>query len=399
MDRRAFLKAGSLLAAGLGSGSVFAQQEKPPKKVKSVIWLWLDGAPSQYDTWDPKPEHRYGGGVKSIETSAKDIRIAETLPKCARVMDRMSLVRSVTHWGRDSADSVYLMHAGLYPSCWDCDVSIGSILAYELWDRASGAPPFIAIDAPPIPESWTLGDLFLPMRLPGGRLEGGRGLSPAAAKLLQAQDQGWGADRKQKPLAEFAEMRKVADAWMKWPGAEALDLSKEPKELRDAYGPGFGQRCLQARRLIESGVAVVEVGLSGGDADWRAYYGQMDAGIAALIGDLSAKDLLKDTVVFVGSEGGRYPWVMEERSAERWTKGFPVLLAGGHLVGGRASGDTGEGGLEAKPPVPLWNLFATLFRACAIDYNKKYETNGRKAKYVSQNGSVSTQGTPIKEFF
>ena len=398
MDRRDFLKAGTLLAAGLGSGSAFARQEQP-RKVKSVIWLWLDGAPSQYDTWDPKPEHRYGGGVKALQTSAKGIRVAETLPKCARVMDRLSVVRTVVHQGRDSAESTYLMHAGLYPSCWDCDVSVGSLLAYELWNRSSGLPPFIAIDAPGIPESWTMGDLFLPLRLKAGRMEGGRSWSPAAAGLLKAQNDAWGARRQQKAVSDHGEMRAVAEAWMRSSALEVTNLTKEPKELRDAYGPGFGQRCLLARRLIESGTAVVEVGLSGVEADPRSYYGRLDAGLSSLIADLTEKDLLKDTVVFVGSEAGRYPWVMEERTSERWTRGFSVVLAGGHLAGGRDYGETGPGGLEAFSPVPLWNLMATLFKACGVDGNKKYETIGRKAKYVSMNGAVSTAGTAIKELF
>jgi hypothetical protein len=399
MNRRDFLKAGAVLAAGLASAPAAARQQVPPRKVKSVIWLWLEGAPSQYEMWDPKPDHRNGGGVKSIETVAKGIRIAETLPRCAEVMDRLSLIRTVSHAGRDSAESTYLMHAGLYPSCWDSDVSVGSALAYELWNRDSGAPPFVAIDAPAIPESWSLGDLYLPLRLRGGKAEPARAPSREWIDLLKAQDEAWATARQYSTLAQITEMRNVASRAMKAPLASVLDLAREPKELREAYGQGFGQRCLAARRLIESGTAVVEVALGGLESDWRRYYAQLDSGLSTLIQDLTDRGMFNDTVVFVASEAGRYPAVMEERTGERWTQGFSVALAGGHLAGGRAYGETGEGGLGSTPVVPLWNLFATLFTACGVDYNKKYETIGRKVKYVSINGAVSTTGRPIRDLF
>jgi hypothetical protein len=291
------------------------------------------------------------------------------------------------------------MHAGLYPSCWDSDVSVGSILAYELWNRDSGAPPFVAIDAPSIPESWSMGDLVLPLRLRGAKVEPARPVTQEWTDLLKAQDEAWATARQSPALTRIAEMRSVAADWMKKPLAGVLDLAMEPKELRDAYGPGFGERCLAARRLIESGTAVVEIALGGLASDWRRYYAQLDSGLSTLIRDLTDRGMMDDTVVFVASEAGRYPALREDRTGERWTRGFSVALAGGHLAGGRAYGETGEGGMGSTPPVPLWNLFATLFTACGVNYNKKYETIGRKVKYVSMNGAISTSGTPIRELF
>ncbi len=395
MNRREFLKAGAALAAAL---PLHAQETPPPPPVKSVIWLWMDGCPSQMETWDPK----WGHG-NSIETAVRGNRISERLPRCAEQMQRLSILRTVFHHGKDEEESTYLMHAGLYPSCWDVDVSAGTILAYELWKRDAGVPPFVSLDGPAIPESTTMGDLFLPVRLKGPEPDLVRRAGPAAAALLAAQDESWGGTRIQRAVRVHAGNRSVADACMNSRLNEALDLWKEPEDLRRAYGPGFGQQCLLARRLSQAGVAVIEVGLKGWDTtdDARrvALCGSLDAGLSTLVRDLAEKDLLRDTVVFCASAAGRTPWRAEGKAPAIRTQGFSVVMAGGRLTGGRVYGDTGEDGLPCNKPVPLWNLLATLYRACGIDYNKKYETNGRKAKYVSQNASVSTSGTPVKELF
>ena len=394
MKRRDFLKFGAALAAGLRPELLGAQQPPAMRLVKSVIWLWMDGAPNPLETWDPKPELPGARGVKAIETNVPGVFVAETLPRCAAIMDRLSLIRSVTHQETESEASTSLMHAGQYPSCWDFDIAVGSLLAYELWRRDAGIPPYLAIDAPSIPESRTMGDLFVPVRLQDAPPEIRRRPGEARWELLDAQDRSWGALRQQRTVSRHAEMRTVASDWMKSGMREAFEVSREPEELRTSYGEGFGAKCLLARRLVQAGSAVVEVGHRGWEADPKKYCREMDAGISALILDLAAKDLLKDTVVFVGSEGGRSPW----DSTKRWNKGFSVVLAGGHLRGGRVHGETSPDGTN-KDPVPLWNLFATLFQACGVDSNKKYETDGRKVKYVSQNGSVSTSGTPLKAFF
>jgi hypothetical protein len=390
MDRRDFLKA---LGAGLLTRSCFAQDLKAPRKVKSVIWLWMDGAPSSFETWDPKPGL---GGAKDIPTSVDGIRISERLPLCAKQMHLLSVIRSVYHDGVNPEESDYLMHCGLRPSCWDVDVPMGSILAYELWKRDAGVPPFIVFDAPGIPESATMGDLFIPVYMKGPTPEFQRRTGPERWALLAAQDQGWAVERRQKAVLATIDMRGVSEQWMNSSLVDALDVSREPADLLRSYGSGFGRNCILARRLVQAGTAVVEVGLRGWrDGDSPELCTELDAGLSTLVRDLAEKNMLKDTVVFCASGSGRSPG----KDRKPWTKGFSVVMAGGSLAGGRAYGDTGADGLSPVPKVPLWNLFATLLNACGVDSNKKYETMGRKNKYVSQGGSVSTSGRSITELF
>jgi hypothetical protein len=408
IDRRKFLKLGTggALAAGLLPCGGAAQQEKPPlRRVKSVIWLWMGGGPSQLDTWDPKPDSPNAGGLKAIETAVPGIQVSELLPVCATQMRHLSILRSVNTNATDHEVAEYLMHCGVYVSCWDSDVPLGSILAYELWNREAGAPPFVAIDPPRIPECDVMGSEFLPLLLREPFPEFSRVPGPDRWALLAGQDAEWIAGRQQKGAARIAESRARSEKWMNSSWANAMDLGGEPDALRRSYGGRFGQNCLRARRLVQAGVAVVEVGLQGWDTHeyhklrTRKLCGQLDAGLGTLIRDLAEKDFLKDTAVICCGEFGRSPKLNEGGGRDHWTKGFSVVLAGGSLAGGRVYGDTGPDGIDCRKPVPVHYLFATLFQACGVDGNRTYEQNGRKTKYVSQNGSTTTSGTPIRELF
>lgn len=398
LKRRDFLKAGLALAAG-GCASPVEPQEtpplfppkpKPPRLVKGVIWIHLDGAVSPFETWDPKP-----GRTGSIATSVDGIRISERLPRCAQQMKHLSILRTVIHQARTPEDSAYLMHCGLYPSCWDCDVPMGSLLAFEVWKRNAGIPPFLVLDAAPIPQSDTMGETYVPVYLKGAAAEVRRREGADRWMLLAGQDRAWTARHQQSVVKTLAERRAQSEDWMNSMMLEAMDPSSEPVDLLRDYGPGFGKNCLLARRLIQAGAGVVEVGLSGWDRtdDTRALCSQLDAGLGTLVRDLAEKDLLQDVVVFCAPSRGQTP--KGEPSAEA----FSVVMAGGHLAGGRVYGDTGPDGDKPVARVPLWNLFATLCQACGIDPNKKYETLGRKNKYVSQGGSISTSGHAIQELF
>jgi hypothetical protein len=187
---------------------------------------------------------------------------------------------------------------------------------------------------------------------------------------------------------------------------ESFELDRESKDVRDLYGRNtFGQSCLLARRLVEAGCSFIEIGMGGWDmhadvaGNCKRSLPSLDAGMGTLIKDLAEKDLLKETLVIWCGEFGRTPSINAGKGRDHHADGFSVVMAGGGFAGGRVYGDTGPNGDQCQKPVPIWNLFASIYKACGIDGNKKYDTEGRKIKYVSQNGSVSTSGTPIAELF
>jgi uncharacterized protein (DUF1501 family) len=373
--------------------------------VKSVIWLWMGGGPSQLDTWDPKPDSPNGGGLRAIDSSVPGIRVSELLPICAAQMHRLNVIRSMTTNVRDHDRAQDLLHCGVLPTCWDTDVSLGSILAYELWNRESGAPPFVAIDAPAIPEAADLGREFLPVHLRESFSEPSRLAGAARRALLGEQEEEWRENRRQATVAGIRQARAALDQWTASGWEKALSLDAEPETLKQAYGGRFGQNCLRARRLAQAGVAVVEIGLPGWDTHryhalrMRKLCRSLDAGLGTLVRDLAEKDLLKDTVVLCLGEFGRTPTLDRDGGRDHWTDGFSVALAGGALAGGRVYGDTGNDGLACVKPVPVHDLFGTVFRACGVDGNRSYAREGRKTKYVSRSGNTMTSGTPIRDLF
>jgi hypothetical protein len=163
----------------------------------------------------------------------------------------------------------------------------------------------------------------------------------------------------------------------------------EPASLRAEYGEGFGERCIVARRLIQSGCGFVEVGLRGWESKPTLTLAPLlDRALGALVKDLAWNNLLRETLVVCATEFGRsaaFPQAPTPR-------GFSVVLAGGALAGGRVFGDTGPGGGDPKPPVPIKDFAATVFKACGLDGDRMYEREGRKLKYADG-------GKPIDDLF
>jgi len=206
-------------------------------------------------------------------------------------------------------------------------------------------------------------------------------------------------------VTRLGRARAELEKWTASGWERAFALEEEPEALKRSYGGRFGQHCLRARRLVQAGVAVVEINLPGWDTHqyhalrMRKLCRSLDAGLGTLVRDLAEKDLLKDTVVLCLGEFGRSPTLDRDGGRDHWPDGFSVVMAGGALAGGRIYGDTGEDGLACLKPVPVHNLFSTVFWACGVDSNRKYERGGRKTKYVSQNGSIATSGRPLRELF
>jgi hypothetical protein len=420
-SRRSFLRFSlGAAAASAVPGYAAAQQtvagkrpeQSKGKGAKSVIMLWMGGGPTQLDTWDPKPGQKNGGETKAIDTTIPRVQFNELLPICASQAKHMSVIRSMATREGAHERGTSLMHLGINAVQAVPIAPLGTIVSYEKGEKDFPLPHFIAMDPPLIPQSAVFGEDYLPFRLnnadnpiPNLRRNVGADRDKLRASLLLEQNKDWDSKRLQ------SEVRKVEAAYVKsedvmnTPLLKAFNYNEEPAELRKAYGQRFGVNCLLARRLVQAGVSFVEIGMGGWDThnDNFNAMGRMlptlDAGMGTLIKDLAEKDMLKDTLVIWAGEFGRTPSVNAGRGRDHHANGFSVVLAGGALAGGRVYGDTGANGEGCSKPVPMHNLFATMLAACGIDPNKKYEAEGRKVKYASNNGNASTSGTPIKELF
>ena len=197
-----------------------------------------------------------------------------------------------------------------------------------------------------------------------------------------------------------AETTEEALAMMDSPQVKAFEIADEPAELRAAYGDTrFGRGCLVARRLIETGVRAAEVTLDGFDTHADNFGGMatqaaaLDPALAALLKDLTDRDLLKSTVVLVMTEFGRTPQINALDGRDHWPNGFSCLIGGGGLASGRVIGGTDPAGVKPPTdPVSVQDLYATVFAALGVDHEYEEMTPiGRPLK--------RSEGTPIPKLW
>lgn len=403
-----------------GLSPLFAQQDGA--KAKAVIVLWMDGGPSQIDTFDPKPGRPNGGKFQAIETAAKDIRVSEHLPRLAKKMDRASVIRTVNSREQDHGRAAYLMHTGYANTALLVHPGLGSIVSHELGSK--GVPAYVSIRSDAAFAFYEAGPGFLgPMHAPftidnpsnpgetvrllGRDVRERVGLLEDLNLEFRRVRESDNLDKRRSFLAMAKGLRDSAFS-------RALDLSQETEKTVRAYiedndryrmpgggeGPAskFGLGCVLARRLVEAGVRCVEVNLGGWDTHAdnfnsnEALLKVLDPAFAALIGDLERHDLLESTLVVWAGEFGRTPAINQANGRDHFPNAYSVVLAGGGVQPGRVIGDTGQDGAEiAKDPVSVPDLFATIAALCGIHPDKRYDLHDSGAVRITD------KGKPVKD--
>ncbi len=340
----------------------------------SCILLWMEGGPSQFETFDLKPGHPNGGEFKPIDTVVKGVQISEHLPRLARLTNHLAIIRTLTHREGDHMRGSYLMQTGHVPDPQIDYPNLGAVLAKELGDARPNLPRYFNI---------AQGHLR--------RLDDGAGyLGPQYGPIFVAQRTGLGD--KQLGVDEALRLPGVEafEARARGRGKEhhkavarAFDLGEEKPAVRDAYGRGlFGQSCLLARRLVEAGVPMVEVTLPGWDthadnfAAVQRLSGTLDAAWSALLKDLHERKRLDETLVIWMGEFGRTPRINVNNGRDHWPFCFSVVLAGGGIKGGQVIGKTSADGIkiEERPVKPV-ELLATVYRALGVDPTRENRAN------------------------
>jgi uncharacterized protein (DUF1501 family) len=411
LTRREALRGGLAGAAGLlladRIGLAAPADSQPPRaraKAKAVIQVFLWGGMSHTDTWDPKPDagYDYTGQLKAvIETNVPGIRLGELFPALAKQADKFSLIRSMTHRNNGHETAAYLMQTGHIPGERLAYPCIGAVFAMFKGYNAGYKgliPPYVVLTQPQgrFSESGFLGPKYKPFATGGDpnaprfEVEGvvSRGISDArqAARrdFLRSMNALAGAMPDNPELAASKAAGEQAYELILGEGKSVFDLSKEDAKLRDRYGRHtFGQDCLVARRLVETGVPYVTINYPGG---WdthsnhfqtmRRQCPQLDQGLASLLLDLSDRGMLAQTLVWCCGEFGRTPKVDWQPP---WNGGrnhygnvFSVLVAGGGFKGGQVVGASTEKGEEVKErPVYPIDLLGSIYELAGIDAGAK----------------------------
>ncbi len=402
LSRRSFLRTAAVGAASVGifdALTLHAQELR--RRQMSCVLLFMRGAPSQFETFDPKPGHANGGPTTAVQTAVPGISIASTWTNVAREMGEISISRSMNNREGEHQRATYLMHTGYIPAGGVRHPSIGSLVANEIAPRDFDLPHFVSVGN----RFSTIGSGFLGMQvspfvvsdpnqmpnntqLPGDSTQArfGRRLN-----LMQDLEQDFAESGGEARVRDHRAIVNSAANMVRSPRLQAFDLSRETAATRDRYGrTTFGQGCLLAKRLVETGVTFVEVELNGWDTHQNNFETttrlsrQADAGFASLVSDLRASGRLDRTLVIWMGEFGRTPRINANNGRDHYPRAFSVAMAGGGVRGGRVIGSTSAGGNDiANRPVGVADLFCTFCHALGIDPRKENQTPiGRPIRIV-----------------
>ncbi len=423
---------GSLGLGGLSLPNLLRASELQPaskRRKRAVILYWMAGGPSHIDTYDMKPtaplENR--GPFKPCATSVPGMQICELLTRQAKIADKFSLIRSLTHSNFDHFDAAHWVQTGYHEAKLmgrgqPCP-SQGSVVSALRGPNQPGMPAYVCI-----PEAYStvrgfyqhaafLGpahnplngggaalseryhvnqpELILGKDLTAQRLDDRKGLQQSLTNVVRSTDSTiQGMDRYFQRAFELITSPHVQ---------EAFDLNREPIRLQERYGRhAWGQAALLARRLVEAGVTFVTINHFEAEIDWwddhykieqnlRKRLPIYDQALGTLIEDLHERGLADDVLVAAFGEFGRSP-AINARDAGRghWARAWHALLSGGGIKGGRVVGATSSSGAEPRDrAVGPGDLLATIYESVGIDPNSTIpDRQGRPVRLFAEGKSI-----------
>jgi hypothetical protein len=400
----------------------------------SCILLWMNGGPSQMDTFDLKPGHANGGPFRPIPTSAPGVRISEHLPRLARQMHHAAVIRAMSSREGDHGRGTYLMHTGYLPQGPIQYPTLGSLVAREVGSDDAALPNFVSI-APfrqfsqAAYSSGFLGPQYAPLLVgesanpfaPNANTDVAQALRvpdllappdvnpdhfDARIDILQQLQSDFSRNHPSVAARSHQTAYSRAVRLMRTEARVAFNLDEEPAALRDAYGRNlFGQSCLLARRLVERGVPFIEVTLGGipnNPAGWDTH-GQnfdnvrrlsevLDPAFATLLSDLHDRGRLEDTTVVWMGEFGRTPRINQGQGRDHFPNAWSTVIAGGGIRGGQAFGRTSaDGSTVEERPVSTRDFLATVCRAIHIDHTKQNMSNAGRPIRIVEQGALAVE--------
>jgi hypothetical protein len=429
MGRREMLRAGGLGLFGLGLPELLWARDKAPARqgrARACILLFMWGGPAHQDTWDPKPDApaEYRGEFQPIATAVPGVRVCEHLPRLARRLDRLALLRAMSHSDVDHTTATHYLLTGRgvprrgAPRAEDWP-TYGAVLSW-LGRGRGPLPPFVSM-MPVVPngaprfveeshgqDAGWLGPLYHPMRIDAdasradyrvGDFSLRADLPPPRADarraLLRGLDRQRAALEREAQVAALGSHYERAFALLATRGVtEAFDLTQEPRAVRQRYGLNtHGQAVLQARRLVEAGVPLVTVfwqndGLTNVSVYWDTHNRNFvdlrdrlcppaDQAFSALLEDLEARGLIDETLVVWTGEMGRTPRVGQSvvggagagrDGRDHWPHVFTAVLAGGGVRGGVVHGASDRyAAYPAENPTAPADLAATVYHCLGVD--------------------------------
>lgn len=388
VGRRDFLRSVSVagVAAGMGSWTdqICLAADELRSRGMACILLWMQGGPSQFETFSPlagQAEDSQGG---PISTNVPGIEVSANFPRCAQVADKLAIIRSMTSKEGNHQRATYLLHHGYVPMASVKYPTLGSNVAHQIGDAANQLPGYVRIGGrlQNAGAGGYLGVQYDPLVLDSAQRmpENTQPMTGEARfrrrlELLESIGDSYAASGGEQVVADRRQLVARSRDMILSPQMEAFDLSREPEKLRAAYGESqFAAGCQMARRLVERGVTFVEVAHRGWDTHQDNHErtarlaGEVDGPMAQLIADLAQRGMLERTLVVWMGEFGRTPRINPRGGRDHYPRAFNVVLAGGGVQGGQVIGSVDRSGAEVTDrPVLVDDLFCSIYHALGID--------------------------------
>ena len=383
-------------------------------KAKNVINIFLPGGMAHQESWDPKylAAQEYRGPLGTVRTNTGE-RFSENLKLTAKVADKITVIRSMTHGEAAHERGTHNMMTGWRPSPAITYPSMGSVVSKEFGSRKD-LPPYVAIPNPfrssgsgylsfkygpfglgsnPESPNFSVRDLKLPSGMDANRFA-------SRKKIREIIDARFTKLEKNDQLDAMDSFYLKAYDLISSPEARAaFEIDKEPANLRAAYGMNSaGQRFLMARRLVEAGVRFVALTYGSWDHhsnikdNMNRHLEPFDKAYAALITDLSERGMLDDTLVLVTTEFGRTPKINSNAGRDHWPQVFSIAMAGGGVKRGYVHGTSDPtGSFPEDDPFTVDNYAATVYSLIGIDPRKELMADGGRPIRIVNNNSIESK--------
>lgn len=415
-------------------------------KVKRVVYLYMDGGPSQVDTFDPKPQLAKENGkpfkmqieptqfnnIGNTLASPWEFKqhgecgtpVSELFPHVAKHVDDMAVIRSMVSNFSEHTNANYFLHTG---NGFQGRPSMGAWIGYGLGSECQDLPGFVVLNGGLIPPGGLdcFNSGFLPATFQGSIFNAGgtpianirrhektEGLQRNKLDLLKQLDMATSSQRGATDQIESAIANYELAYRMQGSVPDLASLDGETEQTREMYGLNaktkgtatFGRQCLVARRLLERGVRFIELTCPGVGHDRWDQHGNLkkghtenslavDQGIGALLTDLKQRGMFEDTLVVWSGEFGRTPFAQGSNGRDHNPFGFSLWLAGGGIKGGTILGATDEYGYKAvENKVEIHDLHATMLHLLGMNHKQlTYRWSGRDMRLTDVHGTLIPQ--------
>lgn len=418
-SRRDFLQVGALSVAGMSLPNLLkaelAKGQNITAKAKSVIHIYLPGGMAHQESWDPQfnAPIEYRGPLGTVKTAIDGAYFGQYLQNTAKIADRLTVIRSMTHGEAAHERGTHNMFTGYRPSPALDYPSFGSVVSHELQSQKN-LPPYVAIPekpnkfagvgylssaygpfslgSDPASSNFSVRDLSLPTGIDEQRFAVRRSMRETVDSHFSALESSDALDGMDSFYQRAYSLISSKEA------REAFEINKETKKLRDEYGRNTaGQRMLLARRLVEAGVRMVNLTYGSWDMHDNVRGGMesnmpsFDQAFARLIRDLEERGMLDDTLVMVTSEFGRTPLINKTAGRDHWSKVFSIAMAGGGVKRGYIRGSSDAIGAEPDElPTSVQDYAKTVYQLIGIDSGKELMAPGERPIKIVDGGTVLT---------